>query len=275
MKHSIFGAMLCLTITGGVTATEETIASSHTALSPKGIYHAVDEYQRTGIKFLVELNERGEKPRPVAVTHGFETGDRFTFRFEINRDSYIYIINQTLRDATTVFPRKTVSPRKTSSALRTTSSGLKSKGVERVYDKPRPAVAPQHAPLVLRSKYAGKPRLLFPTTRAGLGNRLRKDHLYPLPERGHYVMDDLTGTEKLYVVVSDRKLDMSSFFHRDSGRARGTSSTERLRRQLEKWKKNAQIELVDKGIVHEVASYGVSIDPSEPAMIEIDLRHCR
>lgn len=254
-------ALAVVTVAAGVTFAEEAIP-----LSPKGIYHTVDEHQRTGIKFLVELNERGKKPKPVPVTHDFETDDRFTFQFEINRDTYIYIINQTLNDTVMISQEGMVS------------SGLKSKGIARVHGKKKPSPpppSPPPAPVVVRSEYVGEPRLLFPTVQAGVSNQLKKDRTYPIPERGHYVMDDLVGTEKLYVVISDRRLNLDGFFHRDNGKVRSSRSASRLRRQLAEWQKNAEVELVTKGVGHEVASYGVSIDPEKPAMIEIDLQHHR
>ena len=231
-------------------------------LTPKGIYHAVDELHRTGVKFFVALEERGKKPRRVGVNHPFATGDRFTFSFEINRDSYIYVINQTLRDASGVSEIK--------------PAGLTGKRIERVYvEISSSAPEPKPLPLPPRSPYLSEPRLLFPTVKAGSNNRLKGDRPYQVPHRGYYVMDDQTGLERLYVVISDKRLDFSDDFHPVGGEVRGTVAADRLRRKLEAWKKNAEVEFVDKGIEHDVASYGVSIDPAKPAVVEIDLRHCR
>lgn len=130
------------------------------------------------------------------------------------------------------------------------------------------------------------PRLLFPTFRAGSNNRLRGDRAHVVPTRGYYRMDERTGTERLYVILSDRRLDLSEYFHASSGRVRGSGAATKLRRQLGEWKENAEVELVhrvspprsprgDVSIVLDVESYGVSIDSTEPAVVEIDLRHCR
>ena len=199
----------------------------------------------------------------MGVNHAFRTGDRFTFTFEINRDTYIYVINET-------FPESDVSP-----------AGFTAKRIERVYvveKSPPLRRRPSTWPWPVR---LGEPRMLFPTAKAGSNNRLKADRPYPVPHRGYYVMDDQTGLERLYLVISDRRLDLSATFHDDNGRLRGAASAdralsvERLGRQLAEWKENAEVELVEKGIVHDIASYGVSIDPAKPAVVEIDLRHCR
>ncbi len=119
------------------------------------------------------------------------------------------------------------------------------------------------------------PRLLFPTQKAGSNNRLKNDVAHLVPNRGHYVMDDETGTERLYVVISDQRLDLDGYFFSSSGKVKSTSAASRLERKLADWKKNADVELVAKGITHEVESYGVSLDPTRPAVVEIDLQHCR
>ena len=179
------------------------------------------------------------------------SGDHFTFTFEINRGTHIYVINRTeLRGPAAV------------------SAGYQAKRITR----------PQ---TVSHSEPLSDPRLLFPTHRAGVNNHLSADVPREIPHKGYFAMDDDSGTEKLYVVISDRGLNFGEFFDSATDRVKqrhGSPDSRivaRLEARLAEWKKNAAVELVPKGIVLEVDSYGVSIDPSKPAMVEIDLKHYR
>ena len=219
------------------------------ALSAKGIYYDVDRHQRSGLKFCVTLDEDG-KQRQVPTSHPFRSGDRFTFSFEINRGTYIYVINRT----------------ENGMAL-TSSAGYQAKRITRT------RLASHRRP----SSRLSEPRLLFPTYQAGSNNRLTADVTHEVPHKGYFAMDDDYGLEKLYVVISDRRLDFSDFFYAGSGAFRHATAAgiARLEAKLERWKDNAFVELVAKGIVYEPESYGVSIDPSQPAVVEIDLKHYR
>ncbi len=208
-------------------------------LTAKGIYYDVDRYQRSGLKFRVILDENG-KDRQVATGHPFRTGDRFSFSFEINRDTYVYVINRT----------------QTSAAM-PVAAGYQAKRIKR----------PQ----------LSEPRLLFPTSRAGNNNRLASNKAHAVPSHGSFVMDAESGLEKLYVVISDKRLDFSDFFNAGSGELRGSANprASTLQAKLDGWKGNAVVELVSKGIVHQVDSYGATVDASKPAVVEIDLKHYR
>lgn len=302
--HSLF-LILSLTVP---LAGEAAGPISESQLTPKGIYHAVDEHHRTGIKFYVDLKERGVSRR-VPIDYGFRTGDRFTFNFEINRTSYVYVINRTLSESSTP----------SSTGVRRSTDELTSKRIYRVRpdnseqktsdNKPsrekassrEPATRPKPArvsspakasqevttakvgqrqarPVQASSQMKPKtcvsdPRLLFPTQAAGNNNRLRENRAYGIPSRGHYVMDAEVGVEKLYVVVSDKPLNFDDYFEAKNGRVHNSRATERLAAKLADWKKNADVELVTKGIVHELEGYGVSRDPRKPAVVEIDLQH--
>ncbi len=208
-------------------------------LTAKGIYYDVDRYQRSGLKFRIIMDENG-KDRRVATSHPFRTGDRFSFSFEINRDTYVYVINRT-RTSTTA-----------------------------------PVAAGYQAKRINRSQLS-EPRLLFPTSQAGNNNRLASNKAHVVPSRGSFVMDDESGLEKLYVVISDKRLDFSDFFDTASGELRKSANprTTALQAKLDGWKGNAVVELVSKGIVHQVDSYGATVDASRPAVVEIDLKHYR
>ena len=122
-----------------------------------------------------------------------------------------------------------------------------------------------------------EPRLLFPTSNAGTGNRLASNRAHHIPSRGHFVMDRESGVEKLYVVISDRPLDFSDLFRNDNGKLRGsaTTRTAALQARLDGWKDNALVEFVPKGITHEVDGYAATANASQPAVVEIDLKHYR
>ncbi len=214
-------------------------AAGETTLTAKGIYYDVDRFQRSGLKFRVVMDENG-KDREVATNHPFRSGDRFRFSFEINRDTYVYVINRTQTSATAPV-----------------TAGYQAKRIKR----------PQ----------LSEPHLLFPTSQAGNNNRLASNKAHVVPSRGSFVMDDQNGLEKLYVVISDKRLDFSDFFNAASGELRTSANprTTVLQAKLDGWKGNAVVELVPKGITYQVDSYGATVDASKPAVVEIDLKHYR
>ena len=216
-----------------------SLATAAEPLTAKGIYHDADRFQRSGLKFRIVLDDGG-KARRVPSTYPFHTGDRFTFSFEINRNTHIYVINRTQTSA------------------------------------PAPVSAGYQAKRIHRTRL-GEPRLLFPTSQAGSNNRLASNADHKVPSRGHFVMDQESGIEKLYVVISDRRLDFSDFFDGRNGQLRGSanSRTAALQAKLDAWKGNALVQLAPKGIRHEVDGYGVSVDAAKPAVVEIDLKHYR
>ena len=221
-------------------ATPTFAGSNEARLTAKGIYHDVDRYQRSGLKFRIVLDDDGTERR-VSTTHPFNSGDRFTFSFEINRNTHIYVINRT--------------------QVSTTAS------VAAGYQPKR----------VSRTSRLSEPRLLFPTSRAGNNNRLASNTAHDVPNRGYFVMDQESGIEKLYVVISDKQLDFSDFFYTNNGKLRSSAhpKTTALQAKLDSWKDNALLELVPKGIVHEVDGYGATVDATRPAVVEIDLKHYR
>lgn len=238
MKHLSRTLILAIAAVTLVPAAA-SLAAEDEKLTAKGIYHDVDRYQRSGLKFNIVMDEHG-KGRRVPTTFPFRTGDRFTFRFEINRDTHVYVINRTQ-----------VSPGASLTA-----------GYE---------------PKRVRGASIGEPRLLFPTSQAGNNNRLASNKEHAVPRRGYLVMDDQTGVEKLYVVISDRRLDFSDYFRPGTGELRSSTNPRatKLQAKLDQWKDNALVELVSKGIRHEVDSYSAVVDAKRPAVVEIDLNHYR
>ncbi len=225
-------------IPAGSFAGEPSAAEDR--LTAKGIFHDADRFQRSGLKFHIVMDDGG-KERLVPTTYPFRSGDRFTFSFEINRNTNVYVINRTQV-----------------SSFESVAAGYQPKRIH-------------------RGTRLGEPRLLFPTSRAGSDNRLASNRAHAVPTRGHFVMDNESGIEKLYVVISDRRLDFSDFFYTDTGKLRRSAGTRTgaLQARLDSWKDNALVELVPKGIRHEVDGYGATADASRPAVVEIDLKHYR
>ncbi len=239
MRH-LTTSPLALTFVALILVPAAASLAGGDELTAKGIYHDVDRYQRSGLQFRILLDDNG-KERRVSTSYPFHTGDQFTFSFEINRNTHIYIINRT--------------------------EVSKSAAVAASY---------QPKQVSHRSRLT-EPRLLFPTEDAGTGNRLVSNRAHVVPSRGHFVMDHESGVEKLYVVISDRSLDFSDLFHADTGKLRGSAAprTAALQARLDGWQANALVELVPKGIVHEVDGYAATADASRPAVVEIDLKHYR
>jgi hypothetical protein len=269
-KRPLF-ALLCLFLLA--VGSHAATAPDKIQLSPKGIYHEVDQYHRTGVKFHVQLQD-GDDARRVPTNHPFTSGDRMSFVLEINRSSYLYVVNCTHRDGTggdEWQPKRIL--RVPEVEVEVISEVQEPEEIEiEVVKKPKaeePVCLAQSS-----SREVGPPRLLFPTYRAGSNNRLQSDVPYAIPNRGHYVMDEVTGTERLLIVLSDESLDLGEYFESSSGEIRSPAAARRLRRKLQEWKRNADVELNhSRGIVHEVDGYGVAIEASKPAVVEVDLMH--
>src|SRR5258705_13984245 len=67
---------------------------------PKGIFIASAGNGASGatgaspaMKFRIELSKNG-KPAPVPSTYRFQSGDKFRLLFELNQDSYAYVVNR-------------------------------------------------------------------------------------------------------------------------------------------------------------------------------------
>ena len=234
MRHLIPAAIATLLLLPSAGAAGDE-------LTAKGIYHDADRYQRSGLKFHIVKDDGGRKRR-VPTSYPFHSGDRFTFSFEINRDTHVYVLNRTQVSSTTSL-----------------TAGYRPKQISH------------------RTRLS-EPRLLFPTSLAGRDNRLASNQAHVVPSRGHFVMDGESGIEKLYVVISDRRLDFSDLFRADTGALRGAGNARAaaaLQARLDGWKSNALVQLVPKGIRHEIDGYGATVDASRPAVVEIDLRHYR
>lgn len=224
----------------------------------KGIYQ---EGARLGLKHAVLL-ERDGRLRRVSSTHPFRSGDRFRVEVEPNRAAFIYVLNRTLRGD---------------------ERSLRSKGIDVIRDEDRRDRSGSRRPY----------RLLYPAP----GRRpaaVRAGARIQLPSRdGYFVMDDEPGVERVYLVVSDRPVDVLDDFDPEDGRQRtgpprGRDGSieddvlDQLNARLASWVGNADVAMADedaagKGI--DVAGYGVvreddgSGDGPRIAAVEVNLRH--
>ena len=231
--------------------------------SPKGIYLSEGKERRTGVRFNVLLN-RGGKSRIVSTNYRFRDGDRMKFQFALNRAAYVYVVHRSLEgDPDSDRVRRYAGP----------------KGIEVVRGEDR------------SRRRAGSYRLLFPNRAVGLDNRLKARRLYRVPAARdkYFKMDDNPGIEKLYLVVSRKRLDIEEHFDLGDGgvhRSRATGGEgrredsggdvlDRLTAKLAGYAGNTQRSL-SKGIeVEEVDGYGIGVERGRALMIEVDLAHHR
>ena len=166
--------------------------------TPKGVF---EEGRQVGVKFQV-LRERDGELRRVATTYPFRSGDRFKFEVETNRSVFVYVLNRTLTGD---------------------AQSLRSKGIEEIRDDDRR----DHSGS--RRQY----RLLYPgggsrPAAVPAGRRVQ----FPPGDDRYFVMDDQTGIEKIYLLASERRIDLSGVF-RSGGRPpadRASAASRRLDR---------------------------------------------
>ena len=229
--------------------------------SAKGIY---EEGNAVGVKFQVLRERAGELGR-VSSSYPFRSGDRFKFEVETNRAAFVYVLNRTLRGD---------------------ARNLQSKGIEEIREEDR----------LNRSGSRQQYTLLYPRPgeRPAEMPAGRRVQLPPEDDR-FFRMDDDPGVERIYVLASDRRIDISEFFSLENGRQREgrTPRTDRpggngsidddvldqLNARLASWAGNALTEFADedahsKGV--DVSSYGIG-DPARsrnsPTAIEVSLKH--
>ena len=223
-------------------------------LEARGIYQ---EGARLGLKHDVLL-ERDGRLRGVSSTHRFRSGDRFRVEVEPNRAAFIYVLHRTLRGD---------------------ERSLRGKGIEVIRGEDR------------RDRSGSRRRysLLYPAP----GRRpaaVRAGARVQLPSRdGYFVMDDEPGIERVYLVASERPIDVLRYFDPEDGRQRtgrppsGGGSIEddvldQLNARLASWVGNADVAMADedaadKGI--DVTGYGIVREGpgSGVGAVELSLRH--
>ena len=230
-----------------VAAQTETGSAT---LQAKGVYEARD---RTGARFNVLLVRDGRERR-VSADYDFRSGDRMKFEVETNRPAFVYVLNRTLRGD---------------------ARRLQSKGIDQIREED------------LRAR--GGNRVQYTLLYPGKGERpiaLPPNRPVRLPQgRGNlFVMDNEPGIEKLYVVLSERPIDIGDHFNLETGRqrsgraasGRGTDEDvlDQLNTAMASWSGNGTTAIAPKGI-DTVDSYALAHEAGGPYLIEVDLKHLR
>ena len=241
---------------------------AQTDVTAKGIFVDGGQSGQTAVKFNVLLKRDGRE-RTVNSNYRFEDGDQMKFQFELNKSAYVYVVHREFRgDPSSRQLQRLAGP----------------KGIEVVRDDDRRRRRDERPG-------AGRRRegyqLLFPTREVGRSNRLAagKVHTIPADPDLYFTMDDRPGIEKLYVVASDREVDITEQFELSDGsmrRGNGGGRTDdtnddvlsQLSAKLASYAANA-LNLFEKGIKveRERDNYGAGRDSKKPFMTEVDLAH--
>ena len=241
-------------------------------LQPKGIFLSDSDDRKTAVKFNVLLKRDG-KERLVESNHRFRDDDQMRFQFELNRDSYVYVVHRTFDgDPGSDRVRRYAGP----------------KGIEVVRDENRRSDRPSDRDRSRSGRGEASYQLLFPSEKTGRSNYLkaRTRHTVPTDRDTYFTMDDNPGIEKLYLVVSQKQLDIGDHFDLQDGRLRRSESggagrrddsdgdvLNQLTAKLAQYSGNAALSF-PKGIrVEEADGYGVGVERGKPLMVEVDLAH--
>jgi hypothetical protein len=230
-------------------------ALAQTGLDAKGIYLDPGD-TRPAVKFNVLLDRDGTQ-KVVPATYSFRDGDRMKFRFELSRDSYIYVIHHSIE----------ADPAR---AERYTGA----RGIEIIRDEDRASKKESY-------------QLLFPNQASGQNNLVGAHSLKTVPgtDTGYFRMDEHPGLEKLVVIVSSKPLDMGAYFDPRTGKLRGAPDAAaprgkndtdddvigKLSRSLIDYSGNANVQSA-KGI-EIVDGYAAPKDGAKPMVVLVDLKH--
>lgn len=228
-------------------------------VTARGVFLDTGDDRKPAVKFNVLLDRDGEK-KVVPANYSFRSGDRMKFRFEMNRDNYIYVLHSSIE---------------TEQADRY----LGEKGIDIIRDEGR------------RGQGKASYQLLFPTEGAGQSNLIKQRTVKSVPtgETAFFRMDENPGVEKLLVVVSPKPIDIAKYFDvrgkLRSGGTGGERSGERksrkdtdddvlgqLSRTLMDITGNATVDARGIDVVDDYASPKNS---AKPMLITVDLRHVR
>ena len=242
------------------------------AFQPKGIFLSDSDDRKTAVKFNVLLKRDGRE-RLVDSNHRFRDDDQMRFQFELNRDSYVYVVHRTFDgDPGSDRVRRYAGP----------------KGIEVVRDENRRSDRPSDRDRSRSGRGEESYQLLFPGEKTGRTNfvKARTRHTVPTDRNTYFMMDDNPGIEKLYLVVAQKQLDIGDHFNLRDGRLRRSESggdgrrddsdgdvLNQLTAKLAEYGGNAALSF-PKGIrVEEADGYGVGVDRGKPLMVEVDLAH--
>jgi len=249
-----FGVALAGCVTVGLIGPQRTDAqpgsAGLTTARARGIY---EEGRDLAAKFNVLL-VRGGRERRVSTDYDFRSGDRMKFELELNRPAFVYVLNRT-------FPGD--------------ARRLQSRGIEEVRDDDRRNRRGDRRQYTLLYPRADSRPAALPANRPV---RLpRGDRVF--------VMDDEPGLERLYVMVSEQRLDIDDYFDLN-GRQRtrrrpggGGSADDDVLDQLNANLASASANgstVFARGIVEEDdGDYGIVEDADGPYTVEVNLRHLR
>ena len=195
------------------------------------------------VKYDVIL-ERGERNEPVATSRRFVNGDKFRLRFEVNKDSFVYVLHRTLDGNPDQMERYTGA-----------------KGIRVIRDEDR------------SSNTAGKFQLLYPARNTGMNNRLTGRKAKIVPENGGgFQMDQDPGIEKLVIVVSPTQVDVSRMFSLTSAKP-GTVRREDSDADLDNQLKGAEDNTMNSKGVCVGDCYAAPRAAGKPIIVNVDLRH--
>ena len=256
-RQSVVACALGMALAGCVTvgllgaprAGAQPGSADLTTSRARGLY----ESGRLGAKFNVLLVRGGRESR-VSTDYDYRSGDEMQFELEVNRPAYVYVLNRT-------FPGD--------------AQRLQGRGIEEVRRDDR----------VNRGGDRRRYTLLYPRASSS-PPAIRANVPVRLPAGDRvFRMDDNPGLERLYVMVSEKRLDLDEYFE-SNGRQRaddrpaggGGSADDDVLDQL-----NANLAAASangstvfaRGIIEDDrnADYGIVEDADRPYTVEVNLRH--
>ncbi len=215
----------------------------------KGIYLDQGPRRKPAVRFDVQL-ERGSQKRIVPAGFAFRDGDLMKFRFELNRDGYVYVLHRTIEGPAT-------------------GRYEGARGIDVIREED------------LAAKRRDSFELLFPNQAAGQDNLVRGHAWKTIPEKSSFRMDENPGLEKLLVVISREPLDLPDYFDAngklkpvaDAGGSEAAPDRRAdLTRRLLDYSLNAAMDARPKGIELE-DDYAAAKEQAKPMLVPVDLKH--
>jgi hypothetical protein len=211
----------------------------------RGIYI---EGARPALRFYVALERDGHTSN-VSADYAFHSGDRMKFQFDVNKDSYVYVLHTTVDGDAAKVERY---------------AGTRGIEVIRQDD---------------RNRKTDSWDLLFPNSGSGRDNLIKANALTSIPSAPgqFFKMDEKPGLEKLTIVAAPRPLGLEAYFDTTSGKMHegaGDEIRNRLTRSLMDYSGNSIVDSATRGI-EIVEGYAGSKDSAKPIVVVVDLRHVK
>ena len=241
------GAMVGLI--GAPRAGAQPGSADLTTVQARGIF---EDDRALAAKFNVLLVRDGRERR-LSTDYDFRSGDEMKFELELNRPGFVYVLNRT-------FPGD--------------ARRLQARGIDEVRRRDRQNRRGDRRQYTLLYPRAGSRPAALPA---------RRPVRLPAGDRV-FRMDDEPGLERLYVMVSEQRLDIDEYFEREglqrTGRRPGGGGSadddvlDQLNANLaEGWANGSAV--FARGIIEDErnADYGVVEDARRPFAVEVNLRH--